>query len=67
MDFHMNRLLSVSYDGGGHDEKPNGDALNIKVDKLTGLSVLIFSIQYVAEDFMGVQLHPRVDMINQRL
>lgn len=65
MDFHMNRLLSVSYDGGGHDEKPNGDAVNIKVDKLT---VWIFSdIQYVAEDFMGVQLHPRVDMINPRL
>lgn len=39
MDFHMNRLLSVSYDGGGHDEKPNGNAVNIKVDKLTGLSV----------------------------
>lgn len=44
--FHMNRLLSLSYDGGGHDEKPNGDAVNIKVDKLTGLSVqysLIYS------------------------
>lgn len=45
MDFHMNRLLSVSYDGGGHDEKPNGDAVNIKVDKLTGLSVQ-YSLMY---------------------
>lgn len=42
----MNRRLSVSYDGGGRDKKPNGDAVNIKVDKLTGLSAqysLIYS------------------------
>lgn len=61
MDFHMNHLLSVSYDGGGHDEKANGDAVDIiKVDKLTGLSVQCSDIQYVAEDFMGVQLHPHM-------
>lgn len=59
MDFHMNRLLSVCNDGGGCDGKPNGDAVNIKADKLAGLSVSIFSdIQDVAEDFTGVQLHP---------